>query len=69
MAIYFLGNTDWSSDGIVGRCFFQFPFAIFRPSTEKHVALVDDLKNCRFEDLGDNWLLSFSYMGLSLIHI
>ena len=63
MTIYFLDNSDWSCDGASGRCFFQFPFAIFRPSTEKHVLLIDDLKNCKFEDLGDAWLLSFSYQG------
>ena len=63
MATYFLQNDEWSCNGVVGRCFFEFPFALFRPSTEKHVSLIDELKGAHFRDSNDPWMLSFSYMG------
>ena len=63
MATYFLQNSDWSSNGVSGRCFFEFPNALFRPSTEKHVSLIHELKDPQFRDLTDPWILSFSYMG------
>lgn len=63
MDTYFLQNDEWSCNGVAGRCFFEFPFALFRPSTEKHIALINELKGAHFRDLSDLWILSFSYMG------
>lgn len=63
MAIYFLQNNDWSCDGVAGRSFFEFPFDLFRLSTEKHISLIDDIKGAQFRDLRDSWIFSFSYKG------
>ena len=63
MAAYFLQNNDWSRNGVAGRCFYEFPFGLFPTSTEKHVSLIDELEDANFRDLGDQWMLSFSYMN------
>jgi hypothetical protein len=63
MANYFLQNNDWSCDSLSGRCFFEFPYALCRQSTEKHILLVDELKDPQFRDLSDPWIFSFSYMS------
>ena len=67
MAIYFLQDDDWSCDGVTGRRFFEFPFALFRASAEKHVSLIDDIKDAQFRDLDDPWILSFSYNGFDFL--
>lgn len=69
MSTYFLQDTDWSNGSTTGRCFFEFPFALWPASTKQHVSLIDNFKNCQSEgdDDGDPWLLFFSYMGYDFV--
>ena len=65
MANYFLQNEDWTCNGVAGRKFFEFPFDLLRPSTEKHVLLLDEIKDVQFRDSSDSWVLLFSYKAFS----
>lgn len=63
MTDHVLQHFEWSRYGATGRCFFEHPFALLRPSTEKHVSLIPELKHCQVRDHGDPWIVSFSFLN------